>query len=79
MVGYTDNGDYWRNSYEELQFREMCEGLWLQLKPLYQKLHALVRHKLQEQYPGNQFPAGGFIPAHILGNYNYLSHIHTHL
>ena len=70
VAGYNDNAEYWRDAYEEPQFREMCEGLWLQLKPLYQKLHAYVRHKLELEYSNQTFPNGGFIPAHILGMIN---------
>ena len=34
--------------------------------PLYKELHAYVRAKLQETYPGHIHPEGG-LPAHLLG------------
>lgn len=48
-------------------FEQEVENLWLQVKPLYQQLHAYVRRKLAAKYSDQQFPAGGHIPAHILG------------
>lgn len=66
--GYEDNGDYWRSAYESDTFRQDCENLWLQLKPLYEQVHAYVRRKLKERYPTEPFAAEGHIPAHITGN-----------
>ncbi|KAK2143387.1 hypothetical protein LSH36_845g01017 [Paralvinella palmiformis] len=66
--GYADNGEYWRSWYESADFRQICENLWLELKPLYQQLHAYVRSKLRDIYSGHTFPGTGHIPAHILGN-----------
>jgi peptidyl-dipeptidase A len=68
LNGFPDNGAYWRSWYESDTFRQDCENLWQQLKPLYQQLHAYVRRKLQERYPTEPFPAEGHIPAHITGN-----------
>jgi len=50
-------------------FASLCEDLWQQVKPLYQKLHAYVRRKLMDCYPDNlkDFPSTRQIPAHILG------------
>ena len=65
-----DAGEYWRSRYEDPEFRTLCENLWNQLQPLYEELHAYVRHMLIQQYPGHEgdFPTEGHIPAHLLGN-----------
>ncbi|GAU88090.1 hypothetical protein RvY_00850-2 [Ramazzottius varieornatus] len=77
MDGYADNGAAWRSTYVEpdleyldQNFIDEAEGIWQQLKPLYEQLHAYVRHSLQTQYPtvrGLRNPKGP-IPAHLLGN-----------
>ncbi|OQR78107.1 angiotensin-converting enzyme-like [Tropilaelaps mercedesae] len=57
--------------YEESpNFEKDLEDLWKTLKPLYQQLHAYVRSKLIERYPG-KIRDDGPIPAHLLG------HIHA--
>ena len=47
--------------------RKELDRLWGQLRPLYLSLHTYVRAKLRERY-GDQVPADGPIPAHLLGN-----------
>lgn len=68
-AGYKDNGEYWRSWYEMVGFPEECERLWLQLRPLYEQLHAYVMRKLKDVYyeHSNEFPSTGHIPAHLLG------------
>ena len=70
VAGYEDNGAYWRSWYESDTFRQDCERLWIEVRPLYEQLHAYVRRKLQERYPTGTFPAEGHIPAHLLGELN---------
>lgn len=75
--GFADNGAAWRSTYVEpdlgyldQNFIDEAEGIWQQLKPLYEQLHAYVRHSLRRQYPtvrGLRNPKGP-IPAHLLGN-----------
>jgi len=81
-AGYEDNGAYWRSWYESDTFRQECEQLWNEVRPLYEQLHAYVRRKLQERYPDGTFPAEGHIPAHLLGAltsiYAFLSQCCTH-
>lgn len=49
----------------------MAEQMWSQVEPLYQQLHAYVRHRLRQVYPEySMFFDRGVIPAHILGNMN---------
>lgn len=67
--GYKDLGALWRSNYDMPpdEFRAEMERLWLQVKPLYDSLHAYTRGKLREKY-GNMVPEDGPIPAHLLGN-----------
>ncbi len=65
-AGYHDMGDWWRSSYEDPRFQADTEKLWRQLLPLYEQLHAYVRRKLIETYPG-RFQTSA-VPAHIFGN-----------
>ncbi|KAL4229123.1 hypothetical protein ACF0H5_012162 [Mactra antiquata] len=69
-LGYVDTGDYWRRTmYESETFQTDVEELLVQLKPLYENLHAYVRRKLMDQYGENRFSQdSGHIPAHLFGN-----------
>ncbi len=68
-LGYPDTGAMWRSKYDMPPdaFAKELDRLWEQLRPLYLSLHAHVRARLREQY-GDQVPADGPIPAHLLGN-----------
>jgi peptidyl-dipeptidase A len=68
-LGYTDTGAMWRSKYDMPAdaFPKEMDRLWDQLRPLYLSLHAYVRTKLRTKY-GDQVPADGPIPAHLLGN-----------
>ncbi|KAG0694354.1 Angiotensin-converting enzyme [Chionoecetes opilio] len=51
-----------------MEFREMLSTVWDQVSEgLYKKLHAYVRMRMQDVYPGKIDPKGP-IPSHILGN-----------
>ncbi|XP_047488914.1 angiotensin-converting enzyme-like isoform X2 [Penaeus chinensis] len=53
---------------DQQQFKTMAEQAWQTLSEgLYKKLHAYVRMRLSDVYPGRIDPTGP-IPAHILGN-----------
>lgn len=52
--------------YETPDFREVCEALWQQVKPLFVELHGYVRYKLRGIYP--QISENGPLPAHVFGN-----------
>ncbi|XP_037804888.1 angiotensin-converting enzyme-like [Penaeus monodon] len=53
---------------DQQQFRTMAEQAWQTVSEgLYKKLHAYVRMRLSDVYPGRIDPTGP-IPAHILGN-----------
>lgn len=68
-LGFADTGAMWRSKYDMPAdaFSRELDRLWGQLQPLYLSLHAYVRAKLRDRY-GDQVPADGPIPAHLLGN-----------
>jgi peptidyl-dipeptidase A len=68
-LGFADTGAMWRSKYDMPadDFAKELDRLWEQVRPLYVSLHAYVRSRLREKY-GDQVPAGGPIPAHLLGN-----------
>jgi peptidyl-dipeptidase A len=68
-LGFADTGAMWRSKYDMPPdaFARELDRLWEQLRPLYLSLHTYVRAKLRERY-GDQVPADGPIPAHLLGN-----------
>ena len=69
-LGFKDLGDLWKSGYDmpPADFQKETDRLWEQVKPLYQDLHCFVRGKLVEKYGADRVPAGGPIPAHLLGN-----------
>ncbi len=69
QLGFKDNGAMWRSKYdmEPDAFARELDRLWEQVRPLYVSLHAYVRSRLREKY-GDVVPAGGPIPAYLLGN-----------
>ena len=69
-LGFDDLGALWRSNYDMPpdEFRSELDRLWDQVRPLYEPLHCLVRAKLNETYGDEVAPAGGPIPAHLLGN-----------
>ncbi|KAK8737724.1 hypothetical protein OTU49_004209, partial [Cherax quadricarinatus] len=53
---------------DQQHFRMMVDAVWQDVSErLYKKLHAYVRMRLQEVYPGKIDPTGP-IPSHILGD-----------
>jgi len=69
-MGFSDLGTMWRAGYDMTpeQFSAEVERLWLQVKPLYESLHAYVRAKLVEKYGSIAVDANGGIRADLLGN-----------
>jgi peptidyl-dipeptidase A len=68
-LGFADTGAMWRAKYDMPpdDFTKELDRLWMQIRPLYLKLHAYMRLKLRAKY-GDLVPASGPIPAHLLGN-----------
>jgi len=59
-------GDFWLLEYERQDaFRADINSLWLEVKPMYEELHAYVRFKLRKTYP--QIEENDPLPAHVLG------------
>ena len=69
-LGFADLGALWRSNYDMPpdDFAREMDRLWLQVRPLYDALHAHVRARLAEAYGNDKVPAEGSIPAHLLGN-----------
>uniref|UniRef100_A0A8C0UED1 Angiotensin-converting enzyme n=1 Tax=Cyanistes caeruleus TaxID=156563 RepID=A0A8C0UED1_CYACU len=78
LNGYSDYGDYWRANYEAKspenykysrdQLIDDVEKTFEQIKPLYEQLHAYVRHKLGQAYGPELISSTGGLPAHLLGD-----------
>lgn len=64
--GFRDASLMKVHPYESDTFMEEMEATWQGLKPLYQQLHAFVRHKLHDYYGPNVVSKNGPIPAHLL-------------
>jgi peptidyl-dipeptidase A len=69
-LGFTDIGALWRSKYDMPadDFAADLDRIWLQVKPLYDKLHCYVRARLVARYGSDVVPPDGPIPAHLLGN-----------
>ena len=69
-LGFADAGAMWRSAYDmpPEEFREELDRLWMQVRPLYESLHCLVRAELGETYGTAIVPPDEPIPAHLLGN-----------
>ncbi|NXJ08219.1 ACE2 enzyme, partial [Odontophorus gujanensis] len=78
LNNYSDYGDYWRANYEtdypeeykysRDQLVQDVEKTFEQIKPLYQQLHAYVRHRLEQAYGSELISPTGCLPAHLLGD-----------
>ncbi|NWT40769.1 ACE2 enzyme, partial [Chroicocephalus maculipennis] len=78
LNSYSDYGDYWRANYEadypeaykysRDQLIEDVEKTFEQIKPLYEQLHAYVRHRLEQVYGPKFISSTGCLPAHLLGD-----------
>ena len=66
--GFRDASKMKVDAYESDTFQEEMEQTWQGLKPLYEELHAYVRHKLNQHYGDQVVEDRGAIPAHLLGN-----------
>uniref|UniRef100_A0A8B9J7X6 Angiotensin-converting enzyme n=1 Tax=Astyanax mexicanus TaxID=7994 RepID=A0A8B9J7X6_ASTMX len=77
LNNYKDYGDYWRANYETEdepkysysrdELMRDVRSIYSEIMPLYKELHAYVRAKLQNTYPGHIASNGG-LPAHLLGD-----------
>jgi len=69
-LGFDDLGQLWRSRYDMKPdaFAAEVDRLWGQIRPLYEQLHCLVRHRLNVRYGDAKVARAGPIPAHLLGN-----------
>lgn len=69
-IGFADTGKLWRAGYDmpPEAFEAEAARIWQQVEPLYRSLHCYVRSRLAAHYGNDKIPAGGPIPAHVLGN-----------
>ncbi|XP_034077122.1 angiotensin-converting enzyme 2 isoform X1 [Gymnodraco acuticeps] len=78
LNGFEDYGSYWRYNYETIeedpkykytsdQLMGDVRSVYKEIMPLYKELHAYVRSRLMEVYPGH-IDAEGPLPAHLLGD-----------
>src|ERR1700682_1090584 len=69
-MGFSDAGALWRSKYDmpPEAFAKEVDRLWMQVRPLYEALHAYVRAQLAKKYGNDVAPENDAIPAHLLGN-----------
>jgi peptidyl-dipeptidase A len=69
-LGFANMAEIWKGGYDmpAAEFEAEMNRLWTEVKPLYEKLHCLVRSRLQKRYGEDKVKAGGPLPAHLLGN-----------
>ncbi|XP_074522073.1 angiotensin-converting enzyme 2 [Halichoeres trimaculatus] len=78
LNGFEDYGAYWRYNYETIeedsefkytrdQLMEDVRAVYKEILPLYKELHAYVRAKLMDAYPGH-IAKNAPLPAHLLGD-----------
>jgi peptidyl-dipeptidase A len=60
----------WIEDFEMDNFEDVIQKLYMQIRPLYQQLHAYVRRRLSQHLNTNQvelIEKNGPLPAHVLG------------
>ncbi|XP_071345502.1 angiotensin-converting enzyme 2 [Trachinotus anak] len=78
LNGFNDYGAYWRYNYETIEdeipykytrdeLMDDVRSVYKEILPLYKELHAYVRARLMEVYPG-YIDSQGPLPAHLLGD-----------
>lgn len=48
--GFEDAAEYWKGDFEDPDFEQNMDDLWLNVKPLYDELHTYMRYKLRGIY-----------------------------
>ncbi|KAK7866075.1 hypothetical protein R5R35_013573 [Gryllus longicercus] len=66
-AGYADAGALWRAELETPGLRAQARRLLARVQPLFALLHAVVRARLPQRYPGC-CPPHAPLPAHLLGD-----------
>ncbi|GFG28485.1 hypothetical protein Cfor_07332, partial [Coptotermes formosanus] len=65
---FRNAAEYWLFPYESPTFRYELEGVWEEVRPLYELLHAYVRRKLRDLYGPDKLSRKAPLPAHVLGD-----------
>ncbi|XP_077986222.1 angiotensin-converting enzyme 2-like [Glandiceps talaboti] len=73
LNGYDDYGAYWRANYEnDMEEDEDLEAdmwqMYMDILPLYEKLHTYVRYRLKDVYGDKINRDRGCLPANVLGD-----------
>lgn len=68
VVDFTNAAEYWTFPFESNNIRQDVENVWAEILPLYELIHAYVRHKLREFYGPNRINRNAPLPDHVLGN-----------
>lgn len=66
-IDFTSGAESWLDAYEDPTFESQLENIFEEIRPLYQQIHAYVRHALKTKY-GDLISEEGLIPMHLLGN-----------
>lgn len=64
----SSGAEAWLDAYEDETFEQQADAAIEQIRPLYEQIHAYVRHKLRERYGEDVVAEKGPIPMHLLGN-----------
>lgn len=59
----------WREELEIPDLETVVEDLFEEIRPLYEMLHAVIRHKLYEKFGPEGIDLRGPIPVHLLGTF----------
>lgn len=58
----------WIKNYEDKTFEKQLEDIFFFVRPLFEELHAYVRHALSEKFGEDLVDGEEPIPMHLLGN-----------
>lgn len=67
LNNFTSGAEMWLAEYEDATIERQLENIFEEIRPLYQQIHAYVRHALKDKY-GDLISEEGLIPMHVLGN-----------
>ncbi|XP_058820825.1 angiotensin-converting enzyme-like [Topomyia yanbarensis] len=68
LNNFTSGAEAWLDAYEDETFEAQVDAAIEEIRPLYEQIHAYVRHQLRERYGDAVVPEKGPIPMHLLGN-----------
>lgn len=68
LNGFNSGAEVWLDEYDDPTFEQQVQDVITQIRPLYEQIHAYVRHKLRQKYGDDVVSKKGPIPIHLLGN-----------